>query len=249
MNNLPVSALDLVVLGIVLVSALLAAVRGFTREVLAIASWVAAAAAAYALHPMVLPYVKEYISNPQIALAASVAAVFLGTLVIVSFVTVRISDLILDSKIGALDRTLGFIFGAARGLLIAVIAFVFFDKLVGEKQQPDWVRTAKLRPVLKEAGDQILAYMPDNLEGMVQNWQKQRKMQGDPSEPPAAPAVPGSPATPAPAPAPGSAPSQTLPPGQKRTDAAPAPTYGRGQQQTLQQLVETTTAGSTPPKR
>jgi membrane protein required for colicin V production len=33
---MPVSILDLVVLGVVVISALLAAVRGFTREVLAI---------------------------------------------------------------------------------------------------------------------------------------------------------------------------------------------------------------------
>ena len=43
---MPVTILDLVVIGVVLISALLAAVRGFTREVLAIASWVAAAAVA-----------------------------------------------------------------------------------------------------------------------------------------------------------------------------------------------------------
>ncbi len=75
-------------------------------------------------------------SQPQLALAASIGAVFLGTLIVVSFVTVKLSDLILDSKIGALDRTLGFLFGAARGLLIAVIAFVFFDRLVGDKRSP-----------------------------------------------------------------------------------------------------------------
>jgi membrane protein required for colicin V production len=242
MNNLPVSALDLVVLGIVLISALLAAVRGFTREVLAIASWVVAAAAAYALHPMVLPYLKDYIGNPQVALAAAIAAVFLCTLIIVSFVTVKVSDLILDSKIGALDRTLGFLFGAARGLLIAVIAFVFFDRLVGDKQQPDWVKTAKLRPILKETGDQIITLLPDDPEGMLAKWKAKRQLDGDPSEPPAAPGVPGA------APAPAVPPGQTLPPGQKRTDATPVPPHGHSQHQTLQQVAAMTAAGH-PPKR
>ena len=147
MSHLPVTALDLVVLGVVLISALLAAVRGFTREVLAIASWVAAAAAAYVLHPDGAA-LRQGVHPERAARAGRrpSRAVFLGTLIIVSFITVKISDLILDSQIGALDRTLGFLFGAARGLLIAVIAFVFFDRLVGEKQQPEWVRDAKLRP-------------------------------------------------------------------------------------------------------
>ena len=58
---MPVTILDLVVIGVVLISALLAAVRGFTREVLAIASWVAAAAVAWVFHPQLVPFVKQYI--------------------------------------------------------------------------------------------------------------------------------------------------------------------------------------------
>ena len=45
--SLPVSILDLVVIAVILISALLAAVRGFTREVLAIVAWVTAAGAAW----------------------------------------------------------------------------------------------------------------------------------------------------------------------------------------------------------
>jgi membrane protein required for colicin V production len=233
MSNLPVTALDLVVLGVVFISALLAAVRGFTREVLAIGSWIAAAVAAYALHPFVVPYLKDYIPNAQLQLAAAIAAVFLVTLVIVSFITVRLSDLILDSKIGALDRTLGFLFGAARGLLIAVIAFVFFDKLVGEKQQPDWVRLAKLRPVLKETGDQIIALLPDDPEGMIAKWKAKKRLDGgDPAEPPAAPGATPQPTVPAPADP------------QKKTENTPGaqPSYSKAGQQNLRQLIETAAA-------
>ena len=52
-----------------------------------------------------------------------IGGVFLVTLLIVSVITVRISDMILDSRIGALDRTLGFLFGLGRGLIIVVVAF------------------------------------------------------------------------------------------------------------------------------
>lgn len=160
MSQLPISLLDLLVIGIVLLSALLASVRGFTREVLAIGSWVIAAIAAYILHPRVLAFIEPHVSNRQVALAIAIAIVFLVTLVIVTMITVKLSDIILDSSIGALDRTLGFLFGAARGFLIAAVAFLFFDKLVGEKQYPDWIRDAKLRPLLKESGDQLIALLP-----------------------------------------------------------------------------------------
>ena len=144
------SYLDLAVLGIVLVSALLSMMRGFTREVLAIASWAAAAAAAYYFYPMVMPYLTPYIHKEVIAQAAAAALVFFVTLIIVSLFTVRLSDAILDSKIGALDRSLGFVFGVARGFLLAVVAFAIFNWLVSEKQQPEWVKNARTRPVLTE---------------------------------------------------------------------------------------------------
>ncbi|MDX3809407.1 MAG: CvpA family protein, partial [Bosea sp. (in: a-proteobacteria)] len=87
---MPVTILDLVVIGVVLISALLAAVRGFTREVLAIVSWIAAAAIAWVFHPQLVPFVKQYIpassAQDTIALVASIAALFLGTLIIVSIV-------------------------------------------------------------------------------------------------------------------------------------------------------------------
>ncbi len=124
------SYLDLAVLAIVLVSALLSMLRGFSREVLAIASWAAAAAAAYWFYPLVVPYLAPYIHKEIFAQAAAAAIVFFATLIVVSLFTVRLSDAILDSKIGALDRTLGFVFGVVRGFLLAVVAFAIFNWLV-----------------------------------------------------------------------------------------------------------------------
>ena len=164
------SYLDLAVLGIVLVSALLSMMRGFTREVLAIASWVAAAAAAYYFYPMVMPYLTPYIHKVVIAQAAAAVIVFFVTLIIVSLFTVRLSDAILDSKIGALDRSLGFVFGVARGFLLAVVAFAIFNWLVSEKQQPEWVKNARTRPVLTETADRIVALLPSDAAQTINGW-------------------------------------------------------------------------------
>ena len=87
---MPVSVLDLVVLGVVLISALLAAVRGFTREVLAIVAWVTAAAAAWFLHKAALPYAEQYINNKTIALVAAIGGIFILTLIVVSVINVKI---------------------------------------------------------------------------------------------------------------------------------------------------------------
>ena len=221
------SYLDIAVIAVVLVSALLSMVRGFTREVLAIASWGAAAAAALYLHPRVLPYIyPQYIPKETIARAAAAAAVFFVTLIVVSIITVKVSDAILDSKVGALDRTLGLVFGAARGFLLCVVGFLFFLWLVADKQQPEWVKTAKTRPFLEKSGDWLKSLLPEDPEAAILQKFKQPKSPGDdtPVEPdPAsdAKAVAPKPATPAPAPVPAPAPGTPpapVPPGQKKVE-------------------------------
>lgn len=161
------SYLDLAVLIVVAVSGLLAMLRGFTREILAIASWVAAAAAAYYFHPMALPYITPYVSKTEIALAGAVAAVFFVALIVVSLFTVKLSDVILDSKIGALDRSLGFVFGAVRGLLLAIVAFLFYAWLVPETNQPDWIKNARSKPLLMAGGEKLRSMLPDDVDTII----------------------------------------------------------------------------------
>lgn len=172
------SYLDLGLIAVIFVSAFLAMLRGFTREVLAITSWAAAAAAAYYFHPYVLPYVKPYIAKDVLALAAAAAAVFVVTLIVVSLITIKFSDLVLDSKIGAIDRSLGFAFGAARGLVLCVIAFVFFNWLVPVQTQPEWVKSARMRPLLLATGDELMAVLPDDPEGILNKLKKPKSLGG-----------------------------------------------------------------------
>lgn len=174
--SLPISILDLVVIGVVVISALLAAVRGFTREVLAIVAWVTAAAAAWFLHPLILPRIKDHIANPTVALVAAIGGIFIVTLLIVSIVTVKLSDFILDSRIGALDRTLGFVFGAARGLLICVVGYVFLSWLVQGKM-PEWATAARSRPMLENTGNTLIGMLPDP-EGILSQLKKRRGEDG-----------------------------------------------------------------------
>jgi len=164
---MPITLLDIIVLAVMLLSGLLAMIRGFMREILSIAAWGAAALTTVYAFSKLLPTAKTYFNNDTIATVAVIAGVFIGTLIVVSIVTVRISDMILDSRIGALDRTLGFLFGLARGLLIIVVAFQFFIWLVPEKSQPDWVSSAKSRVVLQGTGDWLKSLLPDDPENTI----------------------------------------------------------------------------------
>src|ERR1700716_133495 len=187
---MPVTLLDLILLGVMLISGLLAMVRGFMREILSIAAWGAAALVTLYAYSKLLPTAKTYFNNDTVASVVVVAGVFIGTLIVVSIITVRISDMILDSRIGALDRTLGFLFGLARGLLIVVVAFLFFSWLVPDKQRPDWVANAKSRVVLQGTGDWLMALLPDDPENTILKRFKKNKPEDEQIDSePAAPAT------------------------------------------------------------
>ena len=182
---MPITILDIILIGVMLVSALLSMIRGFMREILSIASWVIAAGVTLYAYAKLLPFAKTYFNNDIIAAAVVVGATFLGTLLIVSVITVRFSDMVLDSRVGALDRTLGFLFGLARGLIIVVVAFLFFAWLVPDRSQPEWVRSAKSRVVLQGTGDWLMSMLPDDPESTI--LKRFKKPQPDDSEPAEAP--------------------------------------------------------------
>lgn len=163
---MPITLLDGILIGFTLVSAVLAMVRGFSREVLSIASWAAAAVAAYFFYPMVTPYVDPYIDHPQIAQAVAAAIVFFVVLIVVTLITMKLADFIVDSRVGALDRTLGFVYGAARGILVVAVGLMFFNWLVAA-DRPSWITEAKSRPLLEGIGQRLQNLLPDNPDNAI----------------------------------------------------------------------------------
>lgn len=182
---MPFSWLDIILAAIMLISGLLAMLRGLTREVLSILSWALAAVATLFFFPKYQAQARVYIEPPLLADAILAGGIFLVVLIIVSLITVRISDGVLDSRIGALDRTLGFIFGLARGLVLVVIAYLFFTWLVPEDTQPEWIREARSLPILKKTGAGIVSLLPEDPASAIPGIQKE-----DDATPPQAPAPP-----------------------------------------------------------
>jgi membrane protein required for colicin V production len=80
---MPITILDLVLLGVMLISGLLAMVRGFMREILSIAAWGAAALVTLYAFSKLLPTAKAYFNNDTVASVVVVAGTFIGTLIVV----------------------------------------------------------------------------------------------------------------------------------------------------------------------
>ncbi|WP_409361751.1 CvpA family protein [Bartonella heixiaziensis] len=167
-----ITVLDGIVVAIILFSAFLAMLRGFSREVLSLMSWAIAAVATLFLFKPILPFFEQYISNKTVALITALVTIFIIVLIITSIITMKISDFIIDSRIGILDRTIGFIFGALRGLLIMVIGMLLVNSLIKPEQQSDWLKNAKTKPMLDSLGQKIGDLLPKDLDSVLEKSEK-----------------------------------------------------------------------------
>jgi membrane protein required for colicin V production len=157
--------LDVALLAIVALSGIVAMYRGLTRELLSIVSWaVAAAAVIYFIryHRAIAEEVAKQFANPvqtsyvYVAQVAIGGIIFLVVLIIVHLITSRISDTVLDSRVGAIDRILGLAFGVLRGFVLVVIPYMFYESFVPEtKHQAPWVREAVSLPYIQATGKSL----------------------------------------------------------------------------------------------
>lgn len=166
---MPFQILDIALIGIMLISGLLALMRGFTREVLALITWGGAAAAGYLAYQSepLQQLARQYIESDIVAKIALVGSVFLIILIVVSLITMKLADWILDSGIGALDRTLGFVFGLARGLLLMAVAYIFFIYWVPPDRAPTWVKRAQTLSFVDQTSTYVIGILPPEIQEVL----------------------------------------------------------------------------------
>lgn len=160
------TAFDVGIGVLVLISAILATARGFTREILSLATWAGSAAIAAYAYFNHKDIARGYIAEPIVADIVTVLGTFIVALIILHLITMRIADFVVDSRIGPLDRTLGFIFGVARGVLIAVVVVVFGLWLM-PTNLPSWAKDLRSLPILQSFGNSLIALLPPDLEKQV----------------------------------------------------------------------------------
>lgn len=158
----PFTILDIALFFIVVISGLLAMTRGFLREFFSIVAWAAAVVAVVVFYFPLEAQAMSLITNDTVAKIALAASLFLGTLIVVSIISYIITDKILDSKIGALDRTLGFIFGAVRGFLLVVACYLLLLLFESdEKKHFSEITGARSIGLIKDSSDILLDALPD----------------------------------------------------------------------------------------
>lgn len=151
--HVPLTTVDFVVLGILFISGVIAWHRGFLKETLSVSAWLMAALVAVFVWPITKPFGRSLIQPNFVADILALIGVFFIVLIPVSFISFRLSEMVKGSRAGPLDKSLGFVFGLGRGLLVVGLAYVIFSSLASQDNHPKWLKEARLLPVVKGTAD------------------------------------------------------------------------------------------------
>ena len=131
------SWLDYAILGVLAVSVVWGIWRGFVREVISLAGWVLAFLAANAVAGPLGDALPTSISSPEVRVLVAFLVVFIFTLSIATVAGMLFSRLLKAAGLGGLDRTLGGLFGLARGVVI-LLALAIAAGLTAAPRHPLW---------------------------------------------------------------------------------------------------------------
>lgn len=153
--------LDVVFLVIVGVSALVAIARGVTKELLSIIGWVLAGVSVYYLLPVVDPIMKKYIASEVLSGLVSGMVILIMFCIFWVLAADKISTQIRFSKLSALDRILGFIFGIFRGVVIVILLQIMISSLIPEESQKGVFAESRYLKLAGDAAGPIKGLIPE----------------------------------------------------------------------------------------
>lgn len=151
---------DYAIIAVLLISASLSLLRGFTKEVLSISGWILSGYAAVFFGPSLKPLLASYIDIDWAVTGGAMLIVFLAVLIGMTVVSSFIAGSIKGTGLGPLDRTLGIGFGLLRGLFIVCMFYFGISAVIPEDDHPSFIADAKLRPMVQTGTKAFMAIVP-----------------------------------------------------------------------------------------
>lgn len=151
---------DIIVIAVVVISALVAMYLGFVRVVSGIGGWIGAALATLYGFPHVKPIVRQWIADTLIADAVAGIAIFIVTLIVLSYVSHALSRRVRESGLRPVDRSLGLLVGLFVGVFLVSAAYLIIDQAAGGEDRPRWMKTAKTAPVVRRTAYFMWSFAP-----------------------------------------------------------------------------------------
>ena len=157
------SWVDLLIIAIIIISALISLVRGFVKESLSLASWIFAGFIALRYFTPLADLLEPYIESPTIRTGSGFAILFVCSLIIGAIVNYMASQAVTKTGLTGTDKSLGVVFGAARGLLI-VTMLVLLAGLTPMPSEPWWNDSAMIA-FFSDMANWIKDILPQDVAG------------------------------------------------------------------------------------
>ena len=153
---------------VLIVSALLAILRGMTREVLGLAGWIASILIANYTAPQLGIAINDTLNLGGFGRALGWGIPFAATVVISFIIASLIAPGLTRVGLGSLDRWFGAMFGVIRGVLLVLLIFIAAVLAVeGENQLPDNVKSAHTMPLMSRGAYHLARFFPDEYQDMI----------------------------------------------------------------------------------
>jgi membrane protein required for colicin V production len=155
---------DLAVLGVIALSAIFAFARGLVREALSIVAWVGAALITLYGFNHIYGLVIRFVTTPLLADLIAGAGLFVISLIVLTILTGFLARFVQSSALSPIDRTLGLIFGLARGAFLVSLAFLVLDISLPQNDRPGWIKQAKSEPFLAQGAELLRSVLPESMQ-------------------------------------------------------------------------------------
>jgi membrane protein required for colicin V production len=152
------NSFDLAILVIVLLFAAIGALRGLTREALSLLGWFAAGMAAWLFGADAGAYFTERVQDETARNILGFVVLFFGVFVATAIASLLLRKLVFAANLDTVDRVLGGLLGAVRGLAIVVIVVT----LAGLTPFPreSWWLESQFAPMLESLAVRALEFVP-----------------------------------------------------------------------------------------
>jgi len=160
-----VTWLDYAVIGVFGISIAWGLWRGLVREIVSLLGWLVAFLSANLFAGPLSAHLPDSIPTAELRAVAAFVAIFISALVVTTLLGVVLSHLVKAVGLGGLDRTLGALFGMARGIL-AIVAVALLAGLTSAPAQP-WWQASLSGAVLVEAALAFKPWLPPTFAGRL----------------------------------------------------------------------------------
>lgn len=150
---------DYAILGIIAISILVGAIRGFVKEAFSLAVWAAAFLVAFQYSGALAMQLENHIELPSARTSLAFAGLFLVVLLVGGLITFLVGKLVEKTGLSGTDRLLGGVFGGIRGLAL-VIALIVVAGLTPVPQDP-WFQQSRTIQSLMPLAEWSAQYLPD----------------------------------------------------------------------------------------